>query len=75
MSKINWLPVDEGGCYHRRELPHKGRIDSDWAMEKVERFIRTMYFPPHPPAKLVIEETDCTVYSMDEYRQLLGSRV
>ena len=66
---------DEGGCYHRREIPCKGQINSDWPIEKIERFIRAMYFPPHPPAELVIGETCYPVYSMDEYRRLLGQRV
>jgi methionyl-tRNA formyltransferase len=66
---------DEGGCYHSREVPYKGQIDSDWPIEKVERFVRAMYYPPHPLAELVIGETTYPVHSMDEYRRLLGKQV
>ena len=72
---ITLTEQNEGGCYHGREIPCKGQIDTDWPMEKVERFIRALYFPPHPPAELVIGDTGYPVYSMDEYKRLLGKLV
>lgn len=73
-NPVSLVEQDEGGCYHRREIPYNGQINLDWPMAKVERFIRAMYFPPHPPAELVIGETGYPVYSMDEYRSLLKLR-
>jgi len=36
--------------YHRRGAPEEGRIDPHWPLEKIERFIRAMTFPPLPYA-------------------------
>lgn len=33
--------------YHYRRFPFKGVIQPEWPDDKVERFIRAMYFPPH----------------------------
>ncbi|CAE7433163.1 mask [Symbiodinium natans] len=37
--------------YHYKRIPNDGVIDPDWPDDKVERFIRAMYFPPLTPAK------------------------
>ncbi|CAE7235408.1 arnA, partial [Symbiodinium sp. KB8] len=37
--------------YHYKQIPNDGVIDPDWPDDKVERFIRAMYFPPLTPAK------------------------
>ena len=36
--------------YHNRGCPYDGKINSKWSDEKVERFIRAMFFPPLPQA-------------------------
>ncbi len=36
--------------YHKRGCPNGGKINSKWSDEKVERFIRAMFFPPQPEA-------------------------
>jgi methionyl-tRNA formyltransferase len=59
------------GCYHRRAVPYDGQINPDWPKDKIDKFIRAMYFPPHPPALLQVKESICPVHSMDEYRHLL----
>lgn len=54
--------------YFPRGVPHEGEIDDTWPLERVERFIRAMIFPPLPAAKYRGEE----VTSMERYLELLG---
>ena len=80
LIKLTQYPIvlteqDAGGCYHSREVPYGGKIDSGWPIEKVERFIRAMYFPPHPPAEMTVGKTAYPIYSVGEYKRLLGKRV
>jgi len=37
--------------YFKRGCPHNGIIDEEWELNKVERFIRAMIYPPLPLAK------------------------
>ncbi len=43
-------PQQGDGEYFGRGCPHGGEIDPGWDLEKKERFIRAMTFPPYPPA-------------------------
>jgi methionyl-tRNA formyltransferase len=52
LHRATGYPQAEGGSYYKRELPYGGRIDPAWSDDKIDRFIRAMYFPPHPPAYL-----------------------
>lgn len=49
--------------YYRRGSPLKGEIQLDWPIDKVQRFIRAMTFPPYPPAKLNGRE----ILSLEDY--------
>jgi methionyl-tRNA formyltransferase len=60
----------EGGSYFSRALPHGGVIDVTWPVEKIERFIRAMYFPPFPPASVVKDGRVYTVAGFDDYNKL-----
>ncbi|CAK0893573.1 unnamed protein product, partial [Prorocentrum cordatum] len=54
--------------YHFRKLPRGGVIDPEWPDDKVERFVRAMYFPPHAPATLVRPDgLEYPVRTMEEY--------
>ncbi|MBR1033811.1 methionyl-tRNA formyltransferase [Bradyrhizobium japonicum] len=61
-------PAD--GSYFPRTLPHGGLIDVTWPSEKIERFIRAMYFPPFPPAGVMKDGEVHAVASVDEYKKL-----
>ena len=37
--------------YYNRGAPYNGIIDDQWNIQKIERFIRAMIFPPLKPAK------------------------
>lgn len=67
---VNQSPGQEQrgeASYYSRKLPHGGVIDPGWPEDKIERFIRAMWFPPFEPA--MIETSDGPVYfkTMEEY--------
>lgn len=74
------LVVEEGdsgrpqtgtGTYHGRgELPNDGFIDHQWPDEKIDRFIRAMYYPPFRPAVAEFGGDEFEITSMSEYRRL-----
>ncbi len=64
-------PQPESGSYYPRELPYDGKIDVNWDEQKVERFIRAMYFPPHKGVVLTIANKEYEVNSVAEYRRLV----
>jgi methionyl-tRNA formyltransferase len=39
------------GQYYGRALPYQGEINWNWESEKIEKFVRSMYFPPFLPAQ------------------------
>ena len=49
--------------YYKRGCPYNGIIDPLWDHYFIERFIRAMNFPPHPPAKYKNQY----IYDFDQY--------
>ena len=46
------------GSYYKRVLPYNGVIDAkEVSFEFAKRFVRAMYFPPHPSAKIIVNDT------------------
>ena len=45
------FPQKNTGDYYKRGAPHNGIIQKDWSIEKIERFIRAMNYPPLPYAR------------------------
>jgi methionyl-tRNA formyltransferase len=81
-ERVYRLVVDErfageeqrpGGSYFKREVPYGGRIDPGWPLDRIERFIRAMHFPPFTGAVVSHDGRDVEVKSIDEYRQLTGA--
>lgn len=62
-----------GGSYFPRALPFGGMIDTNWPMDKIERFIRAMYFPPFPPASVLKEGKAYDVARLEDYKMLFPS--
>lgn len=56
-----------GGSYFNRTVPHDATIDGNWDLDKVERFIRAMYFPPFDPAAAVFNGTKYLCNSLADY--------
>jgi len=63
----NAYPQEQGGKYYKKILPNNGYIDIEWDDNKIERFIRAMYFPPYKGALLKTEEGDIEINSLEEY--------
>ena len=53
--------------YHGRKVPFGGIIDSRWDENKVDAFIRAMYFPGHKGALVKTESGLEEVKTMEEY--------
>lgn len=62
------------GCYHSRSVPCDGLIDPTWSDERIDRFIRAMYFPPHRPARVRLGDDDYEVESFSAYRKVMARR-
>lgn len=54
--------------YHKRGVPHSGIIDPNWGMEKIERFIRAMDYPPYAYATYNGKE----IRTIQDYIKALG---
>ena len=65
-SNVSGIPQGPGGSYHKRGCPYDGQIDPKWPLDKIERFIRAMIYPPYPPAKYKDKE----IYSINDYLKL-----
>eukprot|EP00930_Biecheleria_cincta_P095901 TRINITY_DN87793_c0_g1_i1.p1 TRINITY_DN87793_c0_g1~~TRINITY_DN87793_c0_g1_i1.p1 ORF type:complete len:735 (-),score=80.04 TRINITY_DN87793_c0_g1_i1:136-2340(-) len=57
--------------YHFRKIPGRGVIDPTWPNEKIDRFVRAMYFPPLAPAKALDDSgRDVDILDMQTYLDL-----
>lgn len=56
--------------YHPRRVPYGGVIDPGWSRAKIERFIRAMFYPPYPPAILIIEGKRYPIRSLADYDRI-----
>jgi len=60
-------------CY-KREIPYKGYIDLKWPRDKINRFIRAMYFPPFKGAVLKYKNKEIEFQSVDEFNDFIKKR-
>lgn len=65
----NWtaIPQVKGGHYYKNSLPNNGFIDVSWDNNKIDRFIRAMFFPPHKGAVLKTTTDEREIYSLEQY--------
>ncbi len=72
LVKHGFPGVEQQGCpsFHKRGCPYEGHIQDDWSIDKVERFIRSMIFPPYPCATY----KGVSVSTLDEYLKLSGRK-
>lgn len=52
--------------YFKRGCPFEGKIDDSWEYDKIERFIRAMYFPPYKGAEYKGQE----VNSLEQFSEI-----
>lgn len=60
----------EGGNYNRGGPPYDGQLSPEWPLNKIERFIRAMNYPPYPPAQF----NGADIWTIDDYRKQLYER-
>jgi len=65
------VPQSQGGSYYPRKIPHDGEIDIQWSADRIERFIRAMYYPPHKGAIIKIADKEYEVNSMNAYKEVI----
>jgi len=63
------VPQQGEASLHKRGAPDGGQIDDSWPLERVERFIRAMTYPPYPYATYRGKE----VRALEEYQRLRGA--
>ena len=61
----------EEASYYKRGCPYNGEINPNWEPEKIERFIRAMYFPPYPPATYKGRQ----IKTLEQYTSIEGSTI
>lgn len=71
LDRVRGEEQSDGGCYHSN-LPNDNRIDPAWSDEKIDRFIRSMYFPPYRPPVVEINGTEHEVISLSQYHRLIS---
>jgi methionyl-tRNA formyltransferase len=61
-GKLIRTPQSEGGNYYERKLPYDGYIDPAWDINRIDRFVRALYFPPLEPARLRVGNKDMVIH-------------
>ena len=63
--------IDIGKFYYSK-LPFDGIIQQNWELEKIERFIKAMYFPPLKGAIYIKNDLQYEIFSIEQYLELLN---
>jgi len=66
-GKITPKAMPSGGSYYKREVPMKGLVDRAWEVDKIDQFIKGMFFPPHIGAKIFIDSEEHQLNTIQEY--------
>lgn len=69
-GKISFKPMPPGGRYFGKTIPFNGIIDPTWEIEKIERFIRSMFYPPHRGAEFKIKERVYECLILEDYLKI-----
>lgn len=56
--------------YYSRVLPNKGFINVSWTLDKVDRLIRSMYFPPFKGACLKKDKKNYQITSVNQFKKI-----
>lgn len=59
------------GTFYSNKLPFNGEINRDWDLDRIEKFIKAMYFPPFEPAFLNVENTKLYFENFSDYLKYL----
>ncbi len=64
-------PQEGSSSYHSRKIPFGGEIDPSWSRDRIERFIRALYFPPYLPATVMIAGRRYEVRTLGDFDRLV----
>lgn len=56
-----------GASYFKRELPYNGKINPNWDIHRIDKFIRAMIYPPFQLAVLETKFGDLNISSIQQY--------
>lgn len=72
----NFKLLDQIGTpsYYNREVPYNGEVNEQWPMDKIDQFIRAMYFPGKPPACLIKNGEKYYFNTTEEYLKFRGNK-
>lgn len=69
------IPMPSGGGYFPRKVPHSGIINPEWSNERIDCFIRGIFFPPFRAAIFIHKGIEYEVTSLSQYKNLQQSLV
>ena len=66
--EIQEMPV--GGSFHYRKIPFDGIVNHNWSENRIEAFIRAMFFPPYKGAVAIFNDVEVEIDSLAQYKIL-----
>ena len=60
--------------YYPRKVPYDGLINKNWGLDKIDRFIRAMTFPPKPYAKIYSNGETIEIKNIEQYKRLIDDK-
>jgi methionyl-tRNA formyltransferase len=70
-GKIVSKPMPSGGRYFGKNIPFDGTIDPSWNIEKIEKFIRSMFYPPHKGAEFKNNKCVYECLTLEDYLNIV----
>lgn len=69
-GRIVSKPMPPGGRYFGKTQPFNGVIDATWEIVKIERFIRSMFYPPHKGAEFKVNQHIYECLTLEDYLRI-----
>jgi hypothetical protein len=71
-SEIEPAEMLGGGRTYGRAVPEGGIIDQSWGGDRIDAFIRALFFPPHEGAVVELQGRRVEVSTYREYLELVN---
>jgi methionyl-tRNA formyltransferase len=62
------------GSYYPRKVPFDGYVNVEWDNTRIDRFVRSMYFPPHRGAMINVGGREIELQSMQDYIDIMDRK-
>lgn len=73
-GQIRSISMAEGGRYFGKHIPYNGQIDPAWPIDRIERFIRAMYYPPFMGASATTAGGTFECCTLQDYLSLINQQ-